>query len=132
VWEQLVQGALGGLGVILLLYSLAQWGALRRTLYAYYALLVVCSTLFSLQFFGVGEMYLWTDNAWIEAHMAGMSALLATTATSLFVVEVLGDDLRARLRTALRVPERSPRRGEASALAPGSSFPGCRSSPAAR
>ena len=103
VWEQLVQGALVGLGVILLLYSLAQWGALRRMLYAHYALLVACSTLFSLQFFGVGEMYLWTDNAWIEAHMAGMSALLATTATSLFVVEVLGEDLSARLRTALRV-----------------------------
>jgi class 3 adenylate cyclase len=99
--EQLLQGALGGLAVVLLLYSRAQWASLRENLYLSYALLVICSATFSLHFFGIGEMYLWTGHEWFGRHMAGVTALLAATATALFVEDALGEDLNRWLRHAL-------------------------------
>jgi diguanylate cyclase (GGDEF)-like protein len=100
--EQMVQGALGCLGVVLLLYSLAQWVSLREGLYLKYALLVLCSMTFSTHFFGIGEMYVWTDREWVERHMAGVSALLAAAATALFVEDALHGDLNRWLRRGLR------------------------------
>ncbi|QJR12373.1 hypothetical protein DSM104443_03459 [Usitatibacter rugosus] len=100
--EQLLQGALASLGIFLLIYSLAQWAHLREHLYAKYALLVVCSVMFSVHFFGIGEMYLWTDNAWFQRHMAGITSLLAAAATALFVEDALAGDLNRWLRKALR------------------------------
>ncbi len=100
--EQLLQGALGGLGAFLLIFSLVQWVHLRENLYLKYALLVVCSTVFSLHFFGIGEMYLWTDVDWIDLHFAGVTSMLAATATALFVEEALAGDLSRWLRRALR------------------------------
>jgi diguanylate cyclase (GGDEF)-like protein len=101
--EQLLQGALGGLGLFLLIFSLAQWYQLREALYLKYALLVACSTVFSLHFFGIGEMYLWTDMDWIDQHFAGVTAMLAAAATALFVEEALEGDLHQGLRLALRI-----------------------------
>jgi len=100
--EQLLQGALASLGIFLLIYSLAQWAHLREYLYAKYALLVACSVMFSVHFFGIGEMYLWTDNAWFQRHMAGITSLLAAAATALFVEDALAGDLNRWLRKALR------------------------------
>jgi diguanylate cyclase len=100
--EQLLQGALGGLGAFLLVFSLVQWLHLRESLYLKYALLVTCSTVFSLHFFGIGEMYLWTDLAWIDLHFAGVTSMLAAAATALFVEEALASDLDPWLRRALR------------------------------
>jgi diguanylate cyclase (GGDEF)-like protein len=100
--EQLLQGALTCLGVVLLLYSLAQWASLRENLYLKYALLVLCSVTFSVHFFGIGEMYLWTDREWPDRHMAGVSALMAAAATALFVEDALAGDLHRWLRRGLR------------------------------
>jgi diguanylate cyclase (GGDEF)-like protein len=100
--EQLLQGALGGLGVFLLIFSLVQWYHLRENLYLKYAMLVVCSTVFSLHFFGIGEMYLWTDNEWVDQHFAGLTSMLAAAATALFVEEALAGDLHRSLRFGLR------------------------------
>ena len=99
--EQLMQGAFACLGVFLLLYSLAQWLHLREGLYLKYALLVLCSVTFSVHFFGIGEMYLWTDRAWPQHHLAGVTSLLASAATALFVEDVLAADLHKWLRVAL-------------------------------
>ena len=101
--EQVLQGALGGLGVFLLVFSLAQWYQLRESLYLKYALLVACSTVFSLHFFGIGEMYLWRDVEWIDQHFAGITSMLAAAATALFVEEALEGDLHKWLRRGLRV-----------------------------
>ncbi len=101
--EQLLQGLLTGLGVCLLLYSLLQWFAVRQHLYLKYALLITGSTLFSVQFFGLGEQYIWTDNAWLERHMAGITSLLTACGTALFIEEALGADMSRRLRIAIRV-----------------------------
>ncbi len=101
--EQLLQGALAGLGLFLLLYSLAQWVHLRESLYLKYALLVFFSVLFSVHFFGIGEMYLWTDHAWPERHLAGVTSLMASAATALFVEDALAGDLHRWLRVGLNV-----------------------------
>jgi diguanylate cyclase (GGDEF)-like protein len=100
--EQLLQGALACLGLVLLLYSLAQWISLRENLYIKYALLVLCSVTFCVHFFGIGEMYIWTDRTWPERHLAGVSALLAAAATALFVEDALHRDLNRWLRRGLR------------------------------
>jgi diguanylate cyclase (GGDEF)-like protein len=100
--EQILQGALGGLALFLLLFSLVQWYQLRESLYLKYAVLVACSTVFSLHYFGIGEMYLWRDVEWIDLHFAGITSMLAAAATALFVEEALAGDLHPRLRTALR------------------------------
>jgi diguanylate cyclase (GGDEF)-like protein len=100
--EQLLQGALAALGLVLVLYSLAQWVGLREHLYLKYAVLVLFSMTFSVHFFGIGEMYLWTDRAWPERHMAGVTALMAAAATALFVEDALAGDLSGWLRRALR------------------------------
>jgi diguanylate cyclase (GGDEF)-like protein len=100
--EQLLQGAFGGLGIFLLLYSLAQWLSLRESLYLKYALLVFFSVIFSLHYFGIGQMYLWTDHAWIQNHAAGATALMAAAATALFVEDAMAGDLAGWLATGLR------------------------------
>jgi diguanylate cyclase (GGDEF)-like protein len=100
--EQLLQGALTSLGVVLLLYSLAQWVSLRENLYLKYSLLVFFSAMYSVHFFGIGEMYLWTDRSWPQRHMAGVTALMAAAATALFVEDALHGDLNRWLRRGLR------------------------------
>lgn len=101
--EQLLQGALGCLGIFLIIFSFVQWISVRENLYLKYALLVFCSTLFSVHFFGIGEMYLWTDREWLDTHMAGVTSLMAAAATALFIDEALEGDLHRRLRVALQV-----------------------------
>lgn len=100
--EQMLQGLLIGLSVCLLIYSLMQWRVLNETVYLKYALLITGSAMFSVQFFGIGEQYLWTDNEWLERHMAGITSLVAACGTALFVEEVLGSDMSARVRKLMR------------------------------
>ena len=99
--EQMLQGVLTGLALCLLVYSLAQWVSLRDALFIQYALLISGSLLFSLQFFGVGAQYLWTDNIWMERHASGLSALMATCGSFLFIGQALaaGDPHNRRMRT---------------------------------
>ena len=108
--EQLLQGALGGLGVFLLVFSLVQWYHLRESLYLKYALLVACSTVFSLHFFGIGEMYFWKDLEWVDQHFAGITSMLAAAATALFVEEALRGELHRWLRRGLRALAMAPGR----------------------
>ena len=101
--EQILQGLLTSLGLCLLLYSLLQWFSLREHLYIKYSLLILGSVLYSVHFFGIGELYLWTDNVWIETHMASMTALIAACATALFIEDVLGQDMNRHLRLATKI-----------------------------
>ncbi|HEY2928905.1 diguanylate cyclase [Piscinibacter sp.] len=94
--EQMLQGLLTGLGVCLLLYSLGQWVALREHLFVKYAVLIGGSLLFSITQFGLGAQYLWTDNTWMELHVAGLAALMASGGTFLFVEEVLSGPQTSR------------------------------------
>jgi diguanylate cyclase len=101
--EQILQGALTSLAICLLLYSLLKWRGQRESLYLKYAFLVAASGIFSVHFFGIGEQYLWTDNDWIERHLAGCSALLASAATALFVEDILRADISRRMRHLFRI-----------------------------
>lgn len=87
--EQMLQGILTGLALCLLIYSLAQWVNLRDVLFIQYALLLMGSLLFSLHLFGLGTQYLWRDNPWMESHAAGLSALMATCGSFLFISQAL-------------------------------------------
>ncbi|MBL8512728.1 MAG: GGDEF domain-containing protein, partial [Betaproteobacteria bacterium] len=99
--ETMVQGLLASLALWLLFYSLLQWRVLQEALYLKYGLLIVASALFSIHFFGIGEQYLWGDHHWIENHLAGLSALMASCATALFVEDALRADSPPVLSKAL-------------------------------
>ncbi|WP_082836562.1 diguanylate cyclase [Acidovorax sp. GW101-3H11] len=89
--EQMLQGVLTGLALCLLVYSLGQWLSLRDPLFIYYTLLTSGSLLFSMHLFGVGRQFLWSDSLWYEVHMGGMSALLATCGSFLFIGQALAE-----------------------------------------
>ncbi|WP_343732817.1 ATP-binding protein [Duganella sp.] len=94
--EQTLQGVLTGLSLCLLLYSLAQWITLREPLFGKFALMVLGTTLFSVEFFGLGNQYLWKANAWMSIHAGGIFALAASCGAYLFVEQALartGKDL---------------------------------------
>lgn len=94
--EQMLQGLLTGLGLCLLAYALAQWLTLREPVLIKYALLISGGILFSVVQFGIGAQYLWTDNVWMETHLAGLGALAASAGTFLFVEDVLRGPERHR------------------------------------
>jgi signal transduction histidine kinase/DNA-binding response OmpR family regulator/HPt (histidine-containing phosphotransfer) domain-containing protein len=87
--EQMIQGMLIGLSLCLLLYSLAQWINLREPLFGKFALLIAGTTLFSVEFFGLGTQYLWKDNIWMSLHAGGLFALMASCGAYLFVEQAL-------------------------------------------
>jgi two-component system sensor histidine kinase/response regulator len=87
--EQMLQGMLIGLSLCLLLYSLAQWINLREPLFGKFALLIAGTTLFSVEFFGLGTLYLWTDNDWMTLHAGGLFSLMASCGAYLFVEQAL-------------------------------------------
>jgi diguanylate cyclase (GGDEF)-like protein len=83
--EQMLQGLLIGLAFCLLVYSLIQWASQRERLFAYYALVVLGSTGFSIQFFGIGAQFLWPGNVWMGSHAGIIAALMALTGSFLFL-----------------------------------------------
>ncbi|MFN3440183.1 MAG: diguanylate cyclase domain-containing protein [Acidovorax sp.] len=94
--EQMLQGLLNGLALCLLVYSLAQWATQRERLFGFYALVVLGSAGFSLQFFGIGAQYLWTGNAWMGRNAGLVAGLLALAGSFLFLGAALADT-RSRL-----------------------------------
>lgn len=95
--EQMLQGLLAGLALCLVVYSLTQWASQREKLFLFYALLVTGSAGFSVQFFGIGSQFLWSDNHWMEVHAASAAGLLALGASFLFMGHALaGDQPRSR------------------------------------
>lgn len=101
--EQMLQGLLTGLGLCLIIYSLAQWAATRETLFLKYTLMTFGSLMFSVYFFGVGAQYLWPGSQWLEVRAGGLAALLATTGSFLFIAEALsGPDTSRRFVRAMQ------------------------------
>lgn len=100
--EQMLQGLLTGLGGCLILYSLIQWLVLRERMFGKYALMTGGSVMFSVAHFGIGAQFLWPGSLWMNTHVAGLAALLATCGSFLFIGEVL-DHTRGRwwLRRAM-------------------------------
>lgn len=87
--EQMLQGLLIGLAFCLLVYSVIQWASQHERLFAYYALVVLGSTGFSIQFFGIGAQFLWPGNLWMAAHAGIAAGLIALAGSFLFLNHVL-------------------------------------------
>ena len=87
--EQMLQGLLMGLAFCLLVYSLIQWASQRERLFAYYALVVLGSTGFSIQFFGIGAQFLWPGSVWMGSHAGITAGLMALAGSFLFLNHVL-------------------------------------------
>jgi diguanylate cyclase (GGDEF)-like protein len=90
--EQMLQGLLAGLALCLVVYSLTQWASQREKLFLFYALLVTGSAGFSIQFFGIGSQFLWSDNLWMEVHAAAAAGILALCSSFLFMGYALAGD----------------------------------------
>ncbi len=92
--EQTLQGLFNGLAFCLLVYSLVQWATQRDPLFAFYALVVIGSAGFSLQFFGIGAQFLWTGNPWMGRYAGLVAGLTALTGSFLFLGAALADTTR--------------------------------------
>ena len=102
--EQILQGLLNGLAFCLLAYSLIQWVTQRDRMFAFYALVVLGSAGFSLQFFGIGPQYLWPNNPWMDMHSGPAAGLMALTGSFLFLGHTLaGDNPNGRYARTMRV-----------------------------
>jgi signal transduction histidine kinase/CheY-like chemotaxis protein/HPt (histidine-containing phosphotransfer) domain-containing protein len=87
--EQMAQGLLAGLAFCLLAYSLAQWNALRDITFGKFALATSGLALYAVDFFGVGQQYLWPGSPWMIEHAGGITAMVASCGSYLFVEQVL-------------------------------------------
>jgi two-component system sensor histidine kinase/response regulator len=99
--EQMLQGLLLGLSICLLLYSLAQWISLREPLFGKFALLVSGTTMFSVEFFGLGQQYLWSQHPWMTIHAGGLFSLMASCGAYLFVEQALARPGQDRIFSVL-------------------------------
>jgi len=87
--EQMLQGVLLGLSILLLVYSLGQAINLREPLFAKYALMLLGTALFSAELFGIGSQYLWGGSAWMNIHAGGLFVLMSSCGAYLFVEQAL-------------------------------------------
>ena len=106
--EQGLQGAMAGLALGLLLYSLLQWLALHDRLFLYYAIFTLGSLSFSLHLFGLSTQHLWGSHHWAQLHASGLSGLIALFGTLMFASHALkpsggADDLTLRAMRAAAV-----------------------------
>jgi diguanylate cyclase len=95
VREQMLQGLLLGIALCLIFYSVGQYTSTRERLFLKYAILVLGSALFALLQLGVGAQFLWTNNFWIERHIAGVASMMALGGTFLFLEEALRESALA-------------------------------------
>jgi diguanylate cyclase len=101
--EQMLQGLLNGLAFFLLMYSLIQWITQRERLFGFYALVVLGSAGFSLQFFGIGDQFLWPGNFWMSRYGGLVAGLTALAGSFLFLGTALSDGTQSRYALTMRV-----------------------------
>jgi diguanylate cyclase (GGDEF)-like protein len=95
--EQLLQGALAGVALALLAYSLAHWFSLREPMFLEYTVLITGVTIFFITYFGIGQQHFWNEQVGLMEKTAPLGVLLALTAGCLFITH------------ALQIPSQSPR-----------------------
>lgn len=101
--EQMLQGLLNGLAFFLLMYSLVQWVTQRDRMFGFYALVVLGSAAFSLQFFGLGAQFLWPNNLWMGRYAGLAAGLMALAGSFLFLGHTLaGDTPNSRYARTMR------------------------------
>jgi diguanylate cyclase (GGDEF)-like protein len=90
----LSQGLMLGVSLALLVYSLAYGLSLREPLFALYALMLLGSSAFFVDFYGVGQLVLWSERRGWVAMISPLSVLLAMGAGAQFVSRSM--DMRQR------------------------------------
>jgi diguanylate cyclase len=86
---QLLQGVIVGIGLCLLIYSIAQWLSLRDRTFLSYAVAVSSMTVFFFAYYGLGPQHVWGSSAWLTANVAPLSVLVALVAGMLFLERTL-------------------------------------------
>ncbi len=86
---QLLQGVIAGIGLCLLIYSIAQWLSLRDRTFAHYALAVSGATVFFFGYYGLGPQHLWGGSMWLTANLPPLSALVGLVGALLFLERTL-------------------------------------------
>ena len=87
--RQMLQGLMGGVGLCLLAYSLAQWATVRDRMFAYYAVTIAASTMFFFVHFGFASQYLWPASPWLAMNTAPLTLLFGLTGLSPLISRVL-------------------------------------------
>jgi diguanylate cyclase (GGDEF)-like protein len=100
--RQLWHGLVFGVALALLAYSLAHWLSLRNALFGLYALMLLGSTTFFVDYYGIGQQYLWARRIGVTAMISPLSVLVALAAGGLFVANALGTrELSPRIHRGL-------------------------------
>ncbi|MCW5661721.1 MAG: GGDEF domain-containing protein [Burkholderiaceae bacterium] len=86
---QLIQGVIAGIGLCLLIYSIAQWLSLRDRTFAFYAVAISGTTVFFFSYYGLGPQHIWTGSVWITNNIAPLSVLVALVGGLLFMDRAL-------------------------------------------
>jgi diguanylate cyclase (GGDEF)-like protein len=86
---QLVQGVIAGIGLCLLIYSIAQWLSLRDRTFAFYAIGISGTTVFFFAYFGLGPQHVWGGSTWITNNIAPLSVLVGLAGGLLFLDRAL-------------------------------------------
>ncbi len=101
--EQMLQGILLGVALCFLMFSLVRGLNFREPFFLKYAILITGGVLFSLLQSGIGSQYIWFANPWVETHMGGLSAFIASTGSFLFIEQALGNDMKPWLRRWMKI-----------------------------
>ena len=100
----LAQGVMNGVALALLVYSLAHWVSLRNRLFGLYALMLLCTTTFFVDYTGLAPQYLWSERVGLVAKISPLSVLLALAVGSQFVAASLATRLHSpRIHRSLMV-----------------------------
>jgi diguanylate cyclase (GGDEF)-like protein len=86
---QLIQGVIAGIGLCLLIYSIAQWLSLRDRTFVFYAVAISGMTIFFFSYYGLGPQHVWSDSAWVTNSIAPLSVLVAMAGGLLFLDRAL-------------------------------------------
>jgi diguanylate cyclase (GGDEF)-like protein len=89
---QMLQGLMAGVGLCLLVYSLAQWVSLRDRMFVYYAIMTCGTTVFFLGQYGLAPQYLWPHSAWMAMNFTPLPALVGLTGLAPFIGRALKVD----------------------------------------
>lgn len=87
--KEALQGLFAGIGICLLIYSLAHWVALRDRVFAYYGTAVAGTTLFFLAYNGLAPEHIWPNSRWLTANAAPISVLVALAGGFFFLECIL-------------------------------------------
>jgi diguanylate cyclase (GGDEF)-like protein len=87
--QSLLQGLMAGLSLCLLLGSLTRWLTTRDSVFLFYSLVVLGSTVYSLAFYGVGPQHLWSEVTWLEGNAAVLAAHVALAGACFFIDRLL-------------------------------------------